>query len=68
MREIEIDESSIYRVYTNDDPSAIRLNESPSLSKQTSQLGILIAPAAADLQININNMASATTNSSLIKP
>lgn len=68
LYDIEIDESSIYRVFTNDDQSVgvIRINETPTLSKQTSHIGNIIVPT--DLSINIKNMTSATTNDTLFKP
>lgn len=64
---MDFDESSIFRVYTNDEqPSGVRVFETPSLSKETSQLGFFMAPA--DLSLNFQNLTSATTNATLIKP
>ena len=63
--DFEIDESSIYRLYNNEEQSGWRIHETPTLSKQTSQHGIVKTPV--DLSMNIQNMQSATTNETLFR-
>lgn len=65
LKDIDADESSVFKLYANDEQmSAIKLFETPTLSKETSQMGFIMAPA--DISLNLHNLASATTNATIL--
>lgn len=67
LKEAEGDEQSIFKLYTNDEQmSALKLFESPSMPKETNQMGFIMAPA--DISLNLHNLASATTNATILNP